>query len=104
MLSLDLVVLGNDGRPERDVQIGVHQHARLMELVNARGASLFQRLHDYYEDALFEVSDLEALAEEGRSLAGLAGDDTELMQILEGVLTLVAFAKEKGKPIEALAD
>jgi hypothetical protein len=75
-----------------------------MELADSRGATLFLRLHDYYEDALFELSDLDALAEESTSLAGVAGDDSELMQILEGVGALVVFAKERGKQIEALAD
>jgi hypothetical protein len=103
-MSLDIVVLDTDGRPERELQIGVNPHHRLMQVARELQLPLLERISDYYEDAEYRVEELVALeAEVEKTIVRCAGDD-ELLQILSDLQNLTSYAREVQRRIEAIAD
>jgi hypothetical protein len=103
-MSLDIVVLGTDGRPERELQIGVNQHYRLMQAARELELPLLERISDYYGDAEYKDEELLSLeAEIEKLFAHCVGDD-ELLQILSDLQNLVSYAREDKRGIEAIAD
>lgn len=103
-MPLDIVVLGTDGRPEREMQMGVDPHHRLMQATRDLDLPLLERISDYYGDAEYRVEELVALeAEVERLIFRCAGDD-ELLEILTNLQGLALYARESQRGIEAIAD
>ena len=103
-MSLDIAILGADGSPKKQVSIGVDDHYRLTQLIRGMPNSLLARMNDYYADAEFENSELDALAEEVQSLLVRCRDDEGLIPFLNGLSELIVEAKEEQKPLLAIAD
>jgi len=104
-MSLDLVVLGSDGRPERTVSLDVNQHALLMDYASRLGAGgVMRRMEDYYEDTVFEHGELDLLEREAEAIDSSPEADPEIQSKMREVVALIGFARRKNKEIEALAD
>jgi hypothetical protein len=103
-MSLDLVVLGTDGRPARRVCLGVEQHTRLMRHAEQLRLELLLKLTNYYEDAVYSIDELTELVEAATMLVSAPDVDSELVALMRELIDLVAFAQGQGKEIEALAD
>lgn len=67
-MSLDFVVLGEDGKPEKTVSIGVDLHHELIATAIYHGFGRFHEFEDYYEDAEIDVEELQDIAEQVNSL------------------------------------
>jgi len=102
-MSLDMVILGPDGSPARQMSISVDDHYRLMALAKDTGR-LLMRLNNYYADAEFRYSELEDLAAEIASLQISHLHDASLLPFLNDLSDLIAIAKQEHKPIVAIAD
>jgi hypothetical protein len=103
-MSLDLVIPAEKGAPESSVSISVEEHARLLSIATDAGLSLLSRLQDYYGDATFEVSELDALNSELQDVSLRTGSDHDLKMLVLGLVELVQSAKLKQRPVLALAD
>jgi hypothetical protein len=102
-VSLDIAILGADGSPKQQVSIGVDDHHRLMQLVG-EDAGLLKRLHNYYADAEFQNTELDALAQELTVLCARCHADGRLVSFLDDLIGLVGLAKREQQPLLAIAD
>jgi hypothetical protein len=103
-MSLDIVILGTDGRPERELPIGVNQHYRLMHVARELDLPLLERISDYYGDAEYKDEELLSLGAEIEKLFAHCVGDDELLQIISDLQNLVSCAREDKRGIEAIAD
>jgi hypothetical protein len=62
-MSLDITILGTDGRPEEQVCIGLENFGQLMQLID-KDDYLLKRLNDYYADAEFQNAEIDDLVKE----------------------------------------
>jgi len=103
-MSLDIVILGADGAPKKQVSIGVDDHYRLTRLVGEDTGSLLARLNDYYADAEFAHAELARLAGEVTALRARCHDDKRLFSFLEALSELSEAAKLEQKPLVVITD
>ena len=103
-MSLDVVVLDKDGRPEREVQIGVDLHSRLVAGALSLDLRTLGRISDYYEDVQFGIQELSALQAEIERLVAHCSGDSSLVEVLRAVHDLASFARERNQGLEAIAD
>jgi hypothetical protein len=104
-MTLDLAILGDDGRPAATVSISVEAHRRLVVTAESLRLNLVSRLRDYYQDATFERSELPELLQELKRLsaAPLQHQEEEMRFIAElRELSIRAIAQERG--LVALSD
>jgi hypothetical protein len=99
-----MVILDTDGRPERELQIGVNPHHRLMQATHELDLPLLERISDYYGDAEYKAEELAALEAEVKKLITHCAGDDELLQVLSDLQDLASFAIETQRGIEAIAD
>lgn len=102
-MSLDLVILDADGRPNRETPIGMDVHRRLME-AETLNEPLLARLHDYWGDAVFERAELSALMAELEGVMNRVDSDAELSNLLRDMAQIAAAAAAGSRPLEALAE
>jgi hypothetical protein len=102
-MSLDFVVLGQNGMPEKTVSLGVDLHYELVTAAAGCGLSRFQDFADYYEDAEIAVEELPSLAEQIQTLRAQTGSD-ELQHFLVELDYLVAYAMAQRRALNAIAD
>lgn len=103
-MSLDLLTLGNNGKPEQEVKLSMETHERLITLVQNKKLPIFSRLRDYYEDSEIEWEELPAFLIEVNELIGIDENEEGLDQLLIEIRELAEDAKNKRKSILALAD
>ena len=103
-MALDLAILTDTGEPGTTVPISVSQHARLLALMDDSLLPLISRLRDYYEDAVYEASELDSLVAELTAAAEQVHGDEELSSLIGKLLNLVTSAQRLGKPVVAIAD
>lgn len=103
-MSLDITMLGKDGKPEFWVSIGLDVYERFLELAEFYNLRLTQRLSDYWSDAQFETHELSALAAEIETLRDTNDNDQRVRDFLENLLSFVGFAKSKNEKLYAIAD
>ncbi len=102
-MSLDFVVLGPNGAPEKTLSLGVDLHHELITSAFSCGIMRFQDFSDYYEDAEITVDDLAGLAEQVRALRAQVGS-IDLQYFLDGLSELIGYAITNGKALHAIAD
>lgn len=96
--------LGPAGEGESYVFIGLGTHERLLRLAEKHDARLLLRVHDYYYDAHFEVTELRALSDEVTRLLDQCADDPRLQSFLTELIELTERALGSGRPIQVIAD
>lgn len=102
-MSLDIAILGAEGRPERQISIGVDDHWDLIEAV-AGSPSLFTRMQDYYEDAAFDYEELDSLASEAARLRQRVEPNKHLFRFLGDLQELIVAARAGRKGLSVIAD
>ena len=80
-MAFDLAILDNQGKPSRQVSIGVAEHFQLLALAKDQQLPLIQRMSDYYADVEFSSCELKGFSHE--------------LQIVQGCMT------SEGKPSPA---
>jgi hypothetical protein len=103
-MSLDIVILGQDGRPAEQVSLGVDDHHRLMQFASEHSADLLLRLNDYYSDSEFRGDELSTLIAEAESLRSRCKDNQALRSFLSALVELARLAQAQEQPLLALAD
>ena len=103
-MALDVAILGENGEPERTVPIRVNEHVRLLAAVHGATLPLLSRLHDYYEDAEYELQELEELTVELDFLRARIQGDDELSGVVSKLVELVLLARRSGRQVVAIAD
>jgi hypothetical protein len=104
-MSLDMAILGSDGRPKNWVGISVVTHFNLIQLTKINPKTFFSRIEDYYtdNDCLAELPELNELQSEVVGI--LKGKlDKEIKNFLEELLKLIEAAKHQEKPLAILSD
>lgn len=102
-MSLDIAILGADGRPQRKVSIGVDDHWRLIEAVAGSG-SLLERIQDYYEDADYSYEELDTLAHDAAQIRSRCEKDNRLSVFLGDLQELIAAASAERKGLAVISD
>lgn len=102
-MSLDFVVLGQSGAPERTVSLGVDLHHELITAALVSELARFQDFSDYYEDADISVDDLPGLASQVRLLRSQV-NSADLQAFLDKLSELITYASSNGKALHAIAD
>lgn len=102
-MSLDFVVLDQNGLPEKIVSLGVDLHYELITEASNYGLSGFQDFADYYEDAEIAVGDLPDLDEQVQKLS-IQIDSVDLRKFLSDLSELIAYAITNGKVLHVIAD
>jgi hypothetical protein len=102
-MSLDLVLIGENGRPECTVPVRVDIHDELITAASSLDLKKLMKLKDYYGDALYQIEELEDL---NREILVLLQQSTseELRIILYGFEQLIGLALARSSSIEAIAD
>lgn len=103
-MALDIAILNDTGEPDTTVSIRINEHARLLRIVDDGTPRLLLRLRDYYEDAEFELCELDELTRELESLQTRTHGDSELAALVSNLRKLVLSARASNKPIFAIAD
>jgi hypothetical protein len=102
-MSLDFVILGQNGAPEKTVPLGADLHWELMNTASALGLARFQDFADYYEDVEIAVDDLPDLGGQIQTLRAKTGSP-DLQRFLEALSNLIAYATKTGKSLHVIAD
>lgn len=102
-MSLDFVVLGQNGAPENTVPLGVELHHELVAVASVYGLSRFKKFANYYEDVTVAVYDLSGLAEEVQTLRNTT-TSSDLRRFLDELNDLISYAIDKKKELHAIAD
>jgi hypothetical protein len=102
-MSLDFVVLGQHGSPEKTVPLNVDLHHELITAAANHGLTLFGAFDNYYEDVEIVISNLSGLAEQVEMLRVQAGS-INLRRFLDDLSGLIAYAVSNGKALHAIAD
>jgi len=102
-VSLDFVVLGDDGAPDRVVPIGVDLHHQLISIATQFGLYRFDSFSDYYEDARIDEGDLLEFRQQVEILRS-GTKSPQLLNFLGSLCDLIDYASEKGKPLHSIAD
>ena len=103
-MALDVAILGENGESESAVPIRVDEHARLLGAVEASTSPLLSRLRDYYEDAEYELQELDDLVAELGSLRAHIEGDAALAELISSLRDLVLSARRLRRGIVAIAD
>lgn len=102
-MSLDFVILGQNGAPEKTVPLGVDLHHELVTAASTYGLTHFQSFADYYEDAEIAIDALPSLAEQVQTLRAKTSS-IDLQRFLYGLGDLIAYAVANEKVLHAIAD
>lgn len=102
-MSLDFVVLGRNGAPEKTVALGVDLHHELVTAAAAHGLVRFKDFADYYADAEVAISGLPGLVEQIRTLRWQTGS-ADLQCFLDNLNDLIAYAVAQQKTLYVLSD
>jgi hypothetical protein len=102
-MSLDFMVLGKDGSPEKTVSIGVDLHHEFVTTAASRGLASFVVFKDYYEDVEVAVQHLPDLFEQILTLRSQTGSSA-LKSFLDDLRDLTAYAIDQQAPLCAIAD
>ena len=86
------------------VSIGLGSHGRLMGLAELHHAALLLRVHEYYDDARFDMPELRSLNDEAARLRELCPGDPQLQTFLTELLELTERALRAGCSIRVIAD
>lgn len=103
-MSLDLVTLGADGKPDRQVRISDPAHHGMIGKARALNLPLLMRLEDYYADAEIAPEELGAFVAEVDKLVAAAAGDAQVAPLAANMKRLALEAQKERKPILALAD
>lgn len=100
-MSLDFSLIGESGKPEEDVQMGLRSWWHIVAPTENSDFPLLERMSDYYEDAIFEPAELPTLVAELEEVRkNLAHAD----RVAADMLALCRKAEAKGASIMAIAD
>ena len=102
-MSLDFVVLGQNGSPERTVPLDADLHHEFVTAAAGLGLARFQELDDYYEDAEIVLSDLPSLAEQVATFRARAVS-SDLKNFLDDLSGLIAYAIYNRKALHTISD
>ena len=102
-MSLDVTILGKDGRPEEQVCIGLENFGQLMQLID-KDDYLLKRLSDYYTDAEFQNAELDDLVKELLVVHEKGRNNESFLSFVDSFIALAERAKRKQLPIIAIAD
>lgn len=102
-MSLDFVVLGQDGAPEKTVSLDVDLHYELITSASALGLTYFQDFADYYGDAEVTIDALPSFSEQIQMLYNHT-DSVSLKRFLHNLNDLIVNAIVNGKGVFAIAD
>jgi hypothetical protein len=100
-MSLDFALIGESGKPEEDVSMGLRSWWHVVSPTANSDYPLIDRMADYYKDAIYEPAELADLIEE---LEGVRRDLAQADQLAADMLALCRKAEEKGRSIMAIAD
>jgi hypothetical protein len=103
-MALDVTILAANGEPESTVPVHVNAHARLIGIADDATFPLVSRLRNYYQDAEYEVQELQDLKAELSSIRALVQGDDELVGVVSKLVDLVLSAIKLGRPVLAIAD
>jgi hypothetical protein len=103
-MALDFCILSKEGYPTDTVEIGVDLHHSLIEIVLQKNLTLFKRITDYYEDADFIPSEMNALSVEIKQILETSCITKELINSLLELLHLINKAQQKGCGLSVIAD
>jgi hypothetical protein len=101
-MSLDIVILGEDGAPTRSAGLGVEAHAEVIRLAEGHGAAHVLRMGEYYEDVDFEASEIHVLLQELEEMRPSLSAKSALA--IDDVLQVLREAGSKRVGVSAIAD
>ena len=102
-VSLDITILGPDGRPSEQVSIGLENHDQLMRSIS-RSDCMLKRLNDYYADAEFHNTELDSLIKELLIVREHGQNNEPFLLFLNSFIALAEQGKRKQLPLIAIAD
>ena len=102
-MSLDFVVLGQNGAPEMTVSLGVNLHHEMTAAALALGLTSFHNFSDYYQDVDMDSGEIPLLASHAQELFAKTSS-IELQCFLGDLSALIAYAMDTGKALHAIAD
>lgn len=102
-MSLDIALLGTNGKPEEQICIGLDNYDRLMQLAD-KDDCMLQRLNDYYADAEFQNEEIEDLIKELFGVREKSHNSESFLLFVDSLIELAERAKQKHQPIVAIAD
>ncbi|MEM6791923.1 MAG: hypothetical protein AAF715_30670 [Myxococcota bacterium] len=103
-MSLDLVILDDDGFPESKVGLDANIHARLIRHALRHESKVLLSIENYYEDAVFSERELAKLVNELELLRAADGADEQLRRVIDDIASIARLARARTKNLEALAD
>jgi len=102
-MPLDLAILDARGAPSQSVAIGVDTHSDFVAAARRNGLPMVEVLADYYKDATFSLSQLDALRSEIEILRQ-ANTSPEVQALLSAIDDLISEAKQQGTGIHVISD
>ena len=104
-MSLDIVILGRNGKPESQVRCELGVHDQLIKIVVAKkeSFSLLERLKDYYSDTRYQTEELSGLLDEIKAAVPRTKHQ-ELIAFLMDFEGIVRKAIDQNSSLEAIAD
>jgi hypothetical protein len=100
-MALDFAILGEDGKPYKQVALGVNEHHKLIaDAKESKAAPIFNRFVDYYADGEVKTEELDAFLGELSYLESI----NQGSPFLKGLMDLVYEAQEKKVSIHVIAD
>lgn len=103
-MSLDFTILDERHLPKREAGLASDEHLRL--IANARRLNIksFERLSDYYGDAIFETEELGQLSLDLDKLCQELSSEDGLLATLRDIQDIVEQARKDGSKVHVLAD
>lgn len=102
-MSLDLVILGDDGRPQESVHLNANVHLELVGMATDFRFPKLSKMKDYYSDAEYALKEHENTLAEIQILLQQSTTE-ELRFSLHSLEKLVLHAIEFRRTINVLAD
>src|SRR5262245_12196353 len=103
-MSLDIAILGVDGRPSSSTSLGVQAHHRLMNVAVDRHLTQLRRLRNYYGDVTIVASDVGEFIRELELVRQVVADEPETFSAVARIVEIAKTALKGGRDIEVIAD
>src|SRR5579862_5563612 len=102
-MSLDIAILGANGKPAEQVCVGLENYGWLIQFTG-KDDCLLKRLNDYHADAEFQNTELDGLIKELSIVRERVHNNKSFLLFIDSFVALVEQARRKQLPLVAIAD
>ena len=103
-MALDIAIVDEQDRPLDIVALDVDMHERLIVAAQKRGLSHILRIYDYYEEAIFQTTELPKLIHELETLLISVDIEPSVLRAIGDLRSISQRALQQGRRLISIPD